>query len=159
LHLFSYNCLNCTFGSGKFMEAKVCILQENWQGTEMLLHPETPLSFVRFQFLEDYIYPRSFQVAPVVKNLPANSGDKRDVGLNCGWGRSPWEENGNPLQYSCLENPMDRGAWKAIVHRVTKSWTWVKHLSTYIFILIVQRRKMREFTQCPTVSVQHGKMQ
>ena len=46
-----------------------------------------------------------------------------DLGLIPGLGRSPREGNGNPLQYSCLENPMDRGAWWAVVHRVTKSWT------------------------------------
>ena len=59
----------------------------------------------------------------VVKNLPANARDVRDMGLIPGSGRSPGEGNGNPLQYSCLENPMDRGAWQAIVLRVTKSWT------------------------------------
>ena len=47
------------------------------------------------------------------KNLPANAGDLRDVGSIPGWGRFPGEGNGNPLQYSCLENPMDRGAWQA----------------------------------------------
>ena len=46
-----------------------------------------------------------------------------DPGSTPGLGRCPGEENGNPLQYSCLENPMDRGAWRAIDHRVTKSWT------------------------------------
>ena len=62
------------------------------------------------------------QVALVVKNLPANAGDIRDTGLVPGLGRSPGGEHGNPLQYSCLENPMDRGAWWATVHRVAKSW-------------------------------------
>ena len=61
------------------------------------------------------------QVALVVKNLPANAGDVRDAGLIPGSGRSPGEGNGNPFQYSCLENPMDRGAWQAKVHRVEKS--------------------------------------
>ena len=59
----------------------------------------------------------------MVKKLPANAGDARDVGLIPGSGRSPGEENGNPLQYSCLENPMDRGAWQAIVQGVAKSQT------------------------------------
>jgi len=54
------------------------------------------------------------------KNPPANGGD---AGLISGLGRSPVEGNGNPLQYSCLENPMDRGAWQASFHRVTKSQT------------------------------------
>ena len=59
----------------------------------------------------------------MVKNLPANAGDKRDVGLIPGLGRSPGGGNGNPLQYSHLENLMDRGAWQATVHGVTKSQT------------------------------------
>ena len=54
-----------------------------------------------------------------------------DLGLITGSGRSPGESNGNPLQYSCLENPMDRGAWRATVHRIAKSWTQLKWLSTY----------------------------
>ena len=56
------------------------------------------------------------QVALVVKNMLANAGDKRDVGLILGLGRSPGGGHGNPLQYSCLENLLDRGAWWAIVH-------------------------------------------
>ena len=54
----------------------------------------------------------------MVKNPPANEGDTGDVGYIPGSGRSLGEGNGNPLQYSCLENPMDRGAWWAIVHTV-----------------------------------------
>ena len=61
------------------------------------------------------------RVARVVKNLPANSGDIRDVGSVPGSGRSLEEGHSNPFQYSCLENPMDRGAWWASVHGVTKS--------------------------------------
>ena len=61
------------------------------------------------------------QVVLVAKNPPANAGDIRDSGSIPGFGRSPREGHGNPLQYSCLENPMDRGAWQAAVHRVTKS--------------------------------------
>ena len=57
----------------------------------------------------------------MVKNLPANAGETRDVGLIPEWGRFPGEVNGNSLQYSCLENSMDRGAWWATVHRVAKS--------------------------------------
>ena len=58
---------------------------------------------------------RISQVALVVKNLSANAGDIRDSGWIPGSGRSPGEGNGNPLQISCLENPMDRGAWQATV--------------------------------------------
>ena len=60
---------------------------------------------------------------PVVKNPPANPGDTRNSGLIPGSGRSPGEGNGNPLQYSCLENSMDRGAWQTTVHGLTKSQT------------------------------------
>ena len=59
----------------------------------------------------------------VVKNLPANAGDIRDSGSIPGSGRFPGEGHGNPIQYSCLENPMERGAWWVIVHRVIKSRT------------------------------------
>ena len=58
----------------------------------------------------------------MVKNLPANAGDTGDTGLIPGSGISSGEGNGNPLQYSCLGNPMDRRAWWAIVNGVTKSW-------------------------------------
>ena len=58
-----------------------------------------------------------------VKNLPANAEDVRDMKLIPGSGRYPEEGQGNPLQYSCLENSMDRGAWWATIHRVTKSQT------------------------------------
>ena len=59
----------------------------------------------------------------MVKNPSATAGDLRDVGLIPELGRSPGGGHENPLQYSCLENPMDRGAWWATVHRVTKHWT------------------------------------
>ena len=68
----------------------------------------------------------NMQVVPVVKNPPASAGDVRGVGSMPGLGRSPGEGNGNPLQNSCLENPMDRGAWWAIVLGVAKSWTRLK---------------------------------
>ena len=61
-------------------------------------------------------------MALAVKNPPAYTGDISGVGSIPGWGRSPGEGNGNPLQYSFLENPMDRGARWAIVHRIAKSW-------------------------------------
>ena len=66
----------------------------------------------------------------VVKSLLANAGDVRDVGLIPRSGRSPGGEHGNPLQYSCLENPVNREAWQAIVHRVAQSWTRLKRLSS-----------------------------
>ena len=69
------------------------------------------------------------QVALVVKNPSANVGDIRDVGLILGVGRSPGEGHGSPLQYSCPKNPMDRGTWWTMAHRVTKSQTQLKWLS------------------------------
>ena len=63
----------------------------------------------------------------MIKNQPVNAQDARATGLIPGSKRSPAEGNGSPLQYSCLETPMDRGAWWATVQEVTKSWT---HLST-----------------------------
>ena len=63
-------------------------------------------------------------VVLAVKNSPGNAGDIRDAGLIPGWGRSPGVDNGNSLQYSCLENPMDREVWRATVHRAT-SQTWL----------------------------------
>ena len=64
----------------------------------------------------------------MVKNLPAMVGDITDAGSTPGSGRSPGEGNGNPLQYSCLGNPMDRGAWWVIVHRVAESQIQLKQL-------------------------------
>ena len=64
-----------------------------------------------------------FPGGSVIKNLSANAGDAGDAGLIPQLGTSPGEGNGNPLQYPCLENPMDRGAWQATVHVVTKSRT------------------------------------
>ena len=63
----------------------------------------------------------AFQVAVVIKNLPASAGDIREAGSIPGSGRSPGEGSGNPLQYSCLENPMDRRTWWATVHGAAKS--------------------------------------
>ena len=74
---------------------------------------------------------RVSQVVLVVKNLPVNAGHLRDVGSIPGLAKSPGEGNGNPLQYSCGENPMDRGAWWATVYGVAKSQTWLKWLSTH----------------------------
>ena len=68
-------------------------------------------------------YNGASQVALVVKDLPANAGDVRDVGSISGLGRSPGRGNSKPLQYPCLENPTNRGAWRATVHGVPKSQT------------------------------------
>ena len=77
-------------------------------------------------FFKCPLHPLASQVVLVVKNLAANAGDVRDMGSIPRPGRSPGEGHSNPLQHSCLENPMDRGTWWATVHRVTKSQTRLK---------------------------------
>ena len=72
---------------------------------------------------EDCIYIWAFQVTLAVKNLPASAGDTGDSGSTPGWERCPGGGQGNLLQYSCLEDPMDRGAWWATVHGASKSQT------------------------------------
>ena len=64
-----------------------------------------------------------FPGGSVVKNPPANAGDTEEAGLMPEWGRSPGRGNGKPLQYACLDNPMNTGAWRATVHGVTEGWT------------------------------------
>ena len=84
-------------------------------------------------------------MALVIKNPPANAGDIRDSGLIPGSGGSPEEGNGNPLQYSCLENPMDREACQAVVQRVIKSLTQFKQLSTHSCNLIIKQTKNTKY--------------
>ena len=71
------------------------------------------------------------KAALMVKNPLANAGDVRDEGLIPGSGRFPGGGHSNPLQYSCLDNPMDRGAWQDTVYGITKSQTWLKQLSMH----------------------------
>ena len=72
-------------------------------------------------------HSKGFTGDSMAENLPANAGD---MGSIPGWGGSPAEGNGNPLQDSCLENPMDRGAWQATVHGVAESWTQLSDWTT-----------------------------
>ena len=95
-----------------------------------LMQAPPPLAKVTFQRYKE-VGPQASQVALVVRNPPANVGDIRDVGSITGLGRSPGGGRGNPLQHSCLGNPMDRGAWWAIVHAVTQSQTQMKQLSIH----------------------------
>ena len=74
---------------------------------------------------------KAFQVVLMVKNLPASAGDIRDAGSVPGLGRSPGGRHSNPLQYSSLENAMNRESWWATVHGVAKSWTQLKQLSVH----------------------------
>ena len=80
--------------------------------------PGRRLSFIQHLMESGDGFLRFSQVVLVVKNPPANAGDVRDTGSIPGSGRSPAGEHGHPLQYSCPENPMDRGAWRATVHAV-----------------------------------------
>ena len=70
-----------------------------------------------------YLFILGFPGGLAVKNPPANATDTGDMGSIPGSGRSPGGRNGNPLQFSCLENPMDTGTWRATVHRVAKNQT------------------------------------
>ena len=91
--------------------------------------------FLIFWISLRYTYVQASQMGLVVKKLPANAGDIRDLGSIFGLGRSPGGGHSHPLQYSCLENPMDRGDWWAVVHRsqsVGHDWSDLACMHTYI---------------------------
>ena len=90
------------------------------------------------------MHTHGFPGRSVVKNLPANAGDSDNASSIPGSGRSPGGGNGNPLQYSCLENPMDRGAWKAAVHGVAKSWTQLSNRAQTHCIHTVQKNNNKK---------------
>ena len=79
----------------------------------------------------------------MVKNSPASAGDIGDAGSIPGSRRSPGVGNGNPLQYSCLENPVDRAAWWATIHGVAKSQTQLEQLSTFLHVDLWTGHKRR----------------
>ena len=85
--------------------------------------------------LKHYKIYRASEVALVVKNMPANAGDIRDASSVPGLERSSGGGHENPLQYSCLENHMDRGVWWATVHRITKSQTHWSDLTHRVYII------------------------
>ena len=95
----------------------ICILGTIFSKEQVLIKCLLRLAKPVMDKLKNYL---GFPGGSVVKNPPANAGH---LGSTPGSGRSLGEGNGNPLQYSCLENPMDRGAWQAIVHRVAESDT------------------------------------
>ena len=87
--------------------------------------------YINDKYICKYIW--GFPGGSVVKNPPANAVDTGDAVSIHGSGRSPGGGNGNPLQYSCLENPTDKGAWWAALHAVAKSWTWQStHTQTHM---------------------------
>ena len=95
---------------------------ESWSYKGARVQGSTPVGSWSFWSFHQFLGPiQGFPGGTVVKNLPANSGDAGNLGSIPGLGRSPGGGNGNPLQYSCLENPRDSGAWLATVYRVTKS--------------------------------------
>ena len=98
---------------GSFEESVLCRLSTEWVLTGLSKDVEAS------------------QVVLILKNPPANTGDVRDSSSVPGSGRSLGRGHGCLLQYSCLENPMDRGTWQATVHRVAKSQTQLKQLSTH----------------------------
>ena len=94
--------------------------------------------FTHSLFLDPFTHVnRVSLVAQRVKHLPV----MQETCLIPGSGRSPGEGNGNPLQYSCLENPMERGAWWAIVHRVSKSWTRLCDYTTLHTQTVVKKHR------------------
>ena len=124
--------LNCVW---PFCDSMDCIARQALLSTDFfrqgywngLLFPS---SLLAIYFKYRYVYMASWVVL-VVKNPPANAGDIRDVGSIPGSGRSSGGRHGNGLQYSCLENPMDRGAWKTTVHRVPQSRIRLKQRSMH----------------------------
>ena len=96
------------------------------KGNFQLFQPDHQVLWTKFKTVRFVlcIFPQASQVAQVVKNPPTNAGD---TGLIPGSGRSPGGGNDNPLQYSCLESSMDRGAWQATIHGVAKSQTQLSH--------------------------------
>ena len=88
-------------------------------------------------FSHRYHFIWASQMMLVVKNPLVNAADVRDAGSIPGLGRTPEEGNGYPLQYSCLGNPMNRGVWRALAHRIAKSHTWLKGLNSRYFICII----------------------
>ena len=90
-------------------------------------------------------------MALVVKNLPTKADDIRDAGSIPGSGRSFGGGHSNLLQYACLENPMDRGAWRAMIHRVAKSWTQLKQLRMHKLIFKCLWRNKGSYTAKSTL--------
>ena len=106
---------------------------EEWIGKAQDMFRAVKLFYMihNFGHKRSYNHTRASQVRLVVKNLPANAGDIGDAGSIPGSGRSSGGVNGNPLQYSCLETPMDRVTWRAMVHEAAESQTWLKGLSSH----------------------------
>ena len=111
---------------GKISASAPCLLLEQKDMiTKKILVPQSQSSspIMQYTILQVLFGPLHFNLVPGGSDGKASACNVGDLGWIPGLGRSPGEGNGNPLQYSCLENPMDRGAWWATVHGVAKSWT------------------------------------
>ena len=117
----------------------------------------SPSHFKVIHYFPPFLICGGFPNGSVGKESTCSSGDTEDMGSIPGLGRSPGGENGNPLQYSCLENPMDRGVWLLTVHRITKSQTWLNDLAHAFLICSsffwlwgpwLQLRWQRSLLQC-----------
>ena len=120
--LFTAQILRLNSRPSRSESAFRCNPQATWVITAQKIIVETQVYFAVLQ------ESGASQVALVVKNPPASTGDTGDMGSIPGSGRSPGGEQGSPLQYSCLENLMDRGVWWATIYEVAKSWTQLKGL-------------------------------
>ena len=107
----------------------------------LLLSPPTPQhSFLHKRWNTIDIHPcQAIYILQTVKNPPA----MKETQFISGWGRSPGEGNGNPLQYSCLDNSMDRGAWWATVHGAVKSWTWLSPHFILLKLLLIKASSLQ----------------
>ena len=119
-------------------------LQTHWKlfgadwKKKIVRHYFKPTKYSNHKFRRTYFHTWSSQVALVVENPPANAGDIGDEASTPGSGRCPVGGHCNPLQYCCLENPMDRGDWWAKVQRVAKSQTWLNQLRMQKFSYLYQ---------------------
>ena len=127
-----------------FTSGKICIEGCLLDVATMKLLMTLAWTLFKINFYWNIAVLRASQVAQLVKNPPANAGDPGDMGSIPGLGRSPGGGRGNPFQYSCLGNFMNRGAWRATVHGVTESQTQLRDLActhTKSYKCLYQRKK------------------
>ena len=120
--MFKIDNTDLLYSTGNYVQY-LAITFNGKESEKVYIHTHTHTHIYIYLCIYTSWYMPASQVAPVVKNLPTNAEDVRDAGSVPGLGRSPGRGHGNPLQYSCLENSMDRGAWRSTVHGVTKSQT------------------------------------
>ena len=125
----------CSFSSYFMWKVRLFILEfslgDNKNSFKMEVYRDSSLPQETKIFQKQVYGLWASQMALVVNNLPPNVEHVRDMSLILELGRSPGEGHGDPLQYSCLENPMDKGAWQVTVHGFAQSWTKLKWFSTH----------------------------